>query len=460
MRHPSSPWLALLALSVSTPALAGEPAAPPATGADTFHIALIEVPATAEQQRAAAALGPRARAALASDGRFTVISPDRVTEARAAEGVAGTDLSYPAACRVGRAVGAQHVILLGGYDMGMHTTEKRSELKRALGVVAEGSTPSAPAPRPEIQAWATASLIVMDMKSCAAREQIVIRARHESQVSELDAQEKVQEDFGVAVRATLQKVFPLSTFVRTPRGQGGVMSHGARHGVHAGQYYEVHRGARLVGHVHVDGVAEDSARVSLVRGVHRLQPGDRLIERDPMYTWEMQLAATPSLLPRQGTPGDDDAFGVAPAVRGMLYQMASNNAYGLVVERLQVTDLVRWRGGLEYTRRFPILPRRLLAYARLGVGVFTAHQPLLDENGAQYDGGTARSFEILNGLGLATLLGDWLALDVHVSYPLPVRDDQWFLDSNDKHEVPAEALIYARAQARMPALSLGVSVRF
>lgn len=462
MRHssPSWPWLVLLALPLSAPAHAGDPAVAPASSPDTFHIALVEVPPAPQAQRAAATLGGRAREAIQADGRFTVISPDKVAEARAAEGVQDADLSYPEVCRVGRAVGAQHVILLGGYDMGMHTTEKRSELKRALGVVAEGSTPSAPAPRPEIQAWAMASIIVMDMKSCAAKDQIVIRARHESQVSELDAAEKVQEDFGAAVRQTLQKLFPLYTFVRTPQGHGGVMSHGARHGVRAGQYYEVRRGARLVGHVHVDEVAQGSARVSLVRGVRRLEPGDRLTERGAMYTWEMQLAATPNLLARQGSPGDDDAFGVAPSVRGMLYQLASNNAYGLMVERLQVPDLVRWRGGLEYTRLFRIMPRRLLAYARIGFGLFTADQPLLDAAGQRYDRGTARGFEVLNGLGLKSLFGDWLALDLNVSYPLPLRDDHWFLESNDKHKAPAEALIYARPQARMPMLSLGVSVRF
>lgn len=457
----SWPWLVLLALSLPSLARAGDPAVPAATSPDTVPVALIEVPPTPRQAQAATLLGSRTRAAIETDGRFTVVSPDRVAEARAAEGVNDADLSYPEACRVGRTVGAQHVILLGGYDMGMHTTEKRGELKRALGVVAEGSTPSAPAPRPEIVAWATASIIVMDMKSCAAKDQIVIRARYESQVSELDAQEKVQEDFGAAVRQTLQKLFPLDTFVRTPQRHGGVMSHGARHGVREGQYYEVHRGARLVGHVHVDEVARDSARVSLVRGVHQLKPGDRLKERNPMYAWEVQLAATPNLFSRHGGPGEDDsAFGLAPSVRGMLYQLASNNGYSVMIERLQARELTRWRGGVEYTRMFRILPRRLLAYARIGMGLFTANQPLLDAAGEKYDGGTARGFELLNGLGVKTLFGDWLALDLSVSYPLPLRDDQWFLDSDHKFQAPAGALLYPRAHERLPTLSLGMSVRF
>lgn len=489
--------LALLAVPLSRPAAADQPTlpeapteaptdappgapasapsdvpadAPPAPAARTetpaaHHLAIIDVPPTPEQAAAATFLVPAARAAIQADGRFVVATSEQVAAARAEHGVSAMDLTYPDACRVGRAVGASHVILLGGYDLTLHTSEKKSDIKRALGMVSEtggghGSAHSAPASRFEIEARATASIIVMDMASCKVGEQAVIRARRESNVSEQDARDRLRDDFDKAVRQGLQKLFPLQSFVRTPRDQGGgVIGHGSRHGMRHGQYYDVHRAGHVVGQVHVDQVEPDSAQVSLVRGAQRLQPGDRLTERDPVRVLEVALAATPNLLVRREAGEAGDALGVAAGVHVVVSEPVSGNIYGLMVEYLTMDELQRWRTGVHYAWQLRIVPRRLFAHARIGVGLFWANQPYIDETG-QMDGATTRGIEILDGLGIKALLGQSLAVQAEISYPLALRDDQWFRASNSKHRAPADALLYPRPQRGLPTLSVALGWRF
>jgi hypothetical protein len=465
----------------ATEALADAPPAP-----DVHRLAIIDVPPTPQQAAAAALIVPAARAAIQADGRFVVASPEQVSAARAEHGVGETDLSYPDACRVGRAVGASHVILLGGYALTTFTSEKtgtrqapamrgeqdhdptkgagenQSELTSARGMVAEqppghGAMHSPPASTFEYEARATASVIVMDMASCKVGEQAVIRARRESDVSEQDARDRLRGDFGTAVRQGLQKLFPLRAFVRESRDPGGIVSHGSRHGVRRGQYYDVRRAGHVVGQVHVDEVQPDSAQVSLVRGVRRLQPGDRLTERDAVQVWEVALAATPNLLARREA---DAALGVATGVHLTVAEPVSGNAYGLTVEYLKLDDLQRWRGGVSYAWQLRIIPRRLFAHARVGVGLFTASQPFIDEDG-RMDTGKARGLELLNGLGVKALLGHSLAVQAEASLPLAAYDGQWYRASNDKFRAPDDALLYPRAQRRsLPTLSLALGWRF
>jgi hypothetical protein len=320
-----------------------------------------------------------------------------------------------------------------------------------------GAAHSAPTSLFEFEARATASVIVMEMASCKVGEQAVIRARRESDVSVEDARGKVRDDFVEAVRQGLQKLFPLHAFVRAPRHHGGIISHGSRHGVRHGQYYAVRRDGRVVGDVHVDEVAPDSAQVSLVRGVQRLQPGDRLSERDTLQVWEFGVAATPTVLARREA---DDGFGLAASVHTMVSQPVSGNVYGLMVEYLNASELQRWRGGVHYARQLRLVPRRLFVHARLGVGLFWANQPLADETGRMYDSATIQGIELLNGLGVKALLGQSVAVQAEIAYPLPLRGDQWRLASNPKLAAPAEDLIYARAQKGMPTLTLGATLRF
>lgn len=481
MRNRSTAWpwpgaarrwlgLALLAFPLSgtaaadQPAPAGPPVAPAvAPGAPPgYRLALLDVPPTPQQAAAAAVLVPAAHAAIQADERFVLATVEQVAAARAEHGVSNTDLTYPDACRVGRAVGASHAILIGGYDLSVHTSEKKSDIKRARGMVSElgnshGAAHSAPASRYENEARVTASVVVMDMASCKVSEQAVIRARRESDVSVDDARSKVRDDFVEAVRQGLQRLFPLHAFVRAPRHPGGIISHGSRHGVRHGQYYAVRRAGRVVGDVHVDEVERESAQVSLVRGVHRLQPGDRLSERDTLHVWELAVAATPNLLARREA---DDILGLATSVHSTVSQPVSGNVYGLMVEYLSASRLQRWRGGVHCARQLRIVPRRLFAHARIGLGLFLAEQPLLDESGQMYDSATSRGIEILNGLGVKALLGEWLAVQAELSYPLPLRDDRWALGSDPKFRAPADALIYPRPQRGLPTLTVGVGMRF
>jgi hypothetical protein len=441
---------------------AGAPAARSAATPPGHRLALLDVPPAPQQATVAAVLVSAAYAAIQADDRFSLATVEQVAAARAEHGVSATDLTYPDACRVGRAVGASHAILIGGYDLSVHTSEKKSDIKRALGMVAElgnshGAAHSAPASRYENEARATASVIVMDMASCKVGKQAVIRARRESDVSVDDARSRVRDDFVAAVRQGLQRLFPLHALVRAPRPHGGVISHGSRHGVRDGQYYAVRRAGRVVADVHVDEVEPDSARVSLVRGARRLQPGDRLSERDTMHVWEFGVAATPSVLARREA---GDVFGVAASVHSMVSQPVSGNVYGLMVEYLNVSDLQRWRGGVHYARQLRVVPRRLFVHARVGVGLFRANQPLADETGRMYDGATARGIEVLNGLGAKVLLGESLAMQAEVSYPLLLGDDQWALDSDPKKKAPADALTYPLPQRGLPTLTVGVSMRF
>jgi len=460
------PGLALVVVSLSGTAAADQPAAPSSPAASGtpagYHLALLDVPPAPEQAAAAAVLVPAAYAAIQADERFLLATVEQVAAARAEHGVSDTDLTYPDACRVGRAVGASHAILIGGYDLSVYTSERKSDFKRGRSMVSElgnshGAAHSNPASRYENEARVTASIIVMDMASCKVGEQAVIRARRESDVSVDDARSRVQKDFVEAVRQGLQKLFPLHAFVRATRQHGGVISHGSRHGMRPGQYYAVRRAGRVVADVHVDEVEPDSAQVSLVRGAHHLQPGDRLSERDTLQVWELGVAATPSSLARRGA---DDVLALATSVHGTVSQPVSGFVYGLAVERLSASDLQRWRGGVHFARQLRIVPRRLFVHARAGLGLFWARQPLLDETGQMYDTGTSRGIELLNGLGLKALLGESLAVQVEVSYPLPLRDDRWALGSDPKHLAPADALIYPRPQRGLPSVTAGVGVRF
>lgn len=488
--------LALLAISVSGPAAAeqaapdeapadlpdapdeaattpaGFPDAPPEAPPEapdtpdetrgTYRVALIDVPPTPQQTAAATILVPAARDAIRDDGRFVLATPEQVAAARSEHGVSNTDLTYPDACRVGRAVGARHAILIGGYDLTLHTAEKKSSFKQARGMVAEqppghGAAYSPPTARFEFEARVTASFIVMDMTSCKVAEQAVIRAHRESDVSVDAARNEVEDDFVQAVRQGLQKLFPLQAFVRAPRAHGGIIGHGSRQGVRHGQYYAVRRDGRVVGEVHVDEVAPDSAQVSLVRGVQRLRPGDWLTERDTLQMWEVGIAATPSVLSRREA---DDTLGLAASVHSSVSEPVSGNVYGVMLEYLNASKLERWRGGVHYARQIRLLPRRLFVHARLGVGAYWARQPLVDETDQMYDRATVRGVELLNGLGIKALLGRSLAVQAEISYPLPLRGDRWRLSSNDKLPAPADDLLYTRVQKALPTLTLGVGLRF
>ena len=464
------PGLALLVVSLSGTASADQPAAPappqsPAAAPGTpagHRLALLDVPPAPEQTAAAAILVPAAYAAIEADERFLLATVEQVAAARAEHGVSDTDLTYPDACKVGRAVGASHAILIGGYDLSVYTSERKSDIKRGRAMVSElgnshGAAHSAPASRYENEARVAASIIVMDMASCKVGEQAVIRARRESDVSVDDARSRVRDDFVAAVRQGLQELFPLRAFVRAPRRHGGVISHGSRHGMRHGQYYAVRRAGRVVGDVHVDEVGPDSARVSLVRGAHRLQAGDRLSERDTLHVWELGVAATPSSLARRE---GDDTLALAASVHCTVSQPVSGNVYGLTAEYLTASELQRWRGGVHFARQLRVVPRRLFVHARAGVGLFWATQPLLDETGRMYDSATSRGIELLNGLGVKALLGESLAVQAELSYPLPLRDDRWALGSDPKHQAPADALIYPRPQRGLPTITVGVGVRF
>lgn len=456
----TSRWLgiALLALPLARPAAADEPAAP----SSGYRLALLDVPPAPEQRAAAAVLVPAAYQAIRGDGRFGLASAEQVAAARAENQVSDTDLTYPDACIVGRAVGASHAILIGGYDLTLHSSEKKSDFKRAVGMVSEqppghGGAYVPPASRFEFEARATASIIVMDMTNCKAGEQAVIRARRESDVSVDDARSKLQDDFVEAVGEGLQKLFPLQALVRTPSGHGGVIDHGTRHGVSPGQYYAVQRAGRVVGHVHVDAAGPDSARVTLVRGVRRLAPGDRLTEHRTVRVWEAALAATPNLLERRRADG---ALGLAASAHVTMSQPVTSAVYGLSAEYLTMDDLVRWRAGLHYGWQLRIVPRRLFAHARLGVGAFWARQSLRDQTGQMYDTTYVRGIELLNGVGLKALITPWATVQAEIGVPLPLRNDRWRLSSDDKRPAPAEALTYPRPQRVAPMLSLALGVRF
>jgi hypothetical protein len=457
-------WVvALLSALLAHEAAADGPAlSPPAPGTQ-YRLAVLDVKPGPGRQQAAALVVAAVHESVAADDRFTLVPVEEVARARSlwGEGVmvltdeakvgSGLDdgdasMSHTQACAIGHSAGAARLLLVSGY---------------ALDLEPSGTDAATPAPGQVsggagMAARLTATLTVLEIESCKVRERAVIRASRGSGASVEEVVAGARADFARSVTEGLQRLLPVHSGVRAVSRRGGEMDRGARHGVRPGQYFAVHRDARAVGHVYVEAVAEDGARVSLVRGASRLQPGDRLVEEGTVRIFEIGGSLTPNLLARNGA---DDAFGVATAVHVMTYQPVGSNLFALSFERLGLPDFSRWRGGIEIGRQVSIVPRRLFGYARVGLGLVRSQQDVVDAFGVA-DGGVMSGFELLNALGVKALFGEGLVIHASASMPFGLYNEAWFRKSNDKFEVPAEDLVYPSPFRALPTLTLGVGWRF
>jgi hypothetical protein len=471
MRSAKTRWLWLVTgmLFGAGQAAADEPAPSPAAPGTKYRLAVVDVKPPPDRQQAAKLAVAAVHEAAAADDRFELAPPDDVANARAlwdqdvvvltedAQVGSGmedgnAEMSRTQACAVGHAAGAARLLLVSGYALELPPA-------RAAGApVATQVSHGGVAPGPPLGVRLTATLTVINVESCKVRERAVVSARAESSSSLDEAVAGVRAAFARSAGEALQRLLPLHSGVRAVTRHGGDMNRGARDGVREGQWFEVHRSARPVGHVHVEDVAEEQARVSLVRGVTRLQPGDRLVESKAVRIIEAGATITPNVLARTRA---DDVFGVALGVHLMTYRPVSSNMYVFTFERLALTDFSRIRGGLEIGRQIRIMPRRLFAYGRVGVGVVSSHQTIRNSDGMAVDKGTLLGFELLNAVGVKALFGDALVVHLSASLPIGLYDETWYLQSWDnKMPVPEEMLIYPSPFRFQPTLTLAAGWSF
>jgi hypothetical protein len=459
MRSETTRWLWLVAgMVLLTSEVAADEPAPSAAAPETkYRLAVLDVTPARGRQQAAALAVAAVREVAAADERFDLVPAEDVARARTlwgegvmvltenaelVSGLEGDDanMSHTQACAIGHTAGATRLLLITGY---------------ALDV---GPSGEAGATGAALSARLTAALTVIEIATCKVREQAVVRASRTSGVSAEEAVAGAREDFARSAGQALQWLLPVHSAVRAVSRHGGEMNRGARYGVREGQYFAVHRDARAVGHVYVEDVAEDGARVSLVRGVSRLEPGDRLIESRSLRDFEVGASLTPNVLSRTSA---DDVFGVATGAHLMTYRPVSSNMYALSMERLGLPDFSRLRVGLEYGRQIRIMPRRLFGYARVGLGVVRSVQTLRDSAGMAFDRGTMRGFELLNAVGVKLTFGGGLVLHASASMPFRLYRDAWYLESWDnKVRALDETLTYPSPFRFLPMLTLGLGWRF
>ena len=455
-------WLTAGVVLLAGEAAAENPAPSPAAPGTKYRLAVLDVKPGPGRQQAASLAVAAVREVAAADDRFDLVPAENVARARSLWGEdvivlnesakvgSGLDdgdagMSHTKACAIGHTAGATRLLLISGYGL-------------TLGPSGQAGATGATGATGGMGAQLTATLTVMDVASCKVRERAVVRASHASAVSTEDAVAGVRADFARSAGHALQRLLPVHSAVRAVRGQGGEMDRGTRHGVREGQYFEVHRDARTVGHVYVEDVAEDGARVSLVRGVRRLEPGDRLVEDEPMRLYELGVSLTPNVLSRTR---DDDVFGVATGAHLMTYRPVTSPLFSLSFERLGLPDFARLRAGLQAGAQLRILPRRLFAYAQVGFGVVRTHQTLRDAAGMKLDRGNLRGYELLNAVGLKATFGDHLVLHVSASMPVRLYRETWYSANWDnKMPVPEEMLVYPSPFRFLPTLTLGLGWRF
>ena len=458
MRTEMTRWLWLVAgmVLMTSEAAAEDPAVSPAAPQAKYRLAVLDVKPAPGRQQAAALAAAAVREVASVDDRFELVPAENVARARSlwgedvvvlnedaavGSGLDGGDagMSYTKACAIGHTAGANRLLLISGYALDLGPSGQAGATG-ALG------------------ARLTATLTVLEIASCKVRESAMVRASHASSVSTEEAVAGVRADFARSAGQALERLLPVHSAVRTVSGHGGEMNRGARHGVREGQYFEVYRNARSVGHVYVDEVAEDGARVSLVSGVSRLEPGDRLVEDQPVRVYEVTAALTPNVLARTRA---DDVFGVATGVQLMTYRPVSSNMYVLSFERLGLADFRRLRASLELGRQLRIIPRRLFGYARVGLGVMSSRQTLRDIDGMAYDSATISGLELVNAIGVKALFGRGLVLHASASMPFRLYRDVWYLASWDsKVSANKEDLTYPSPFRFLPTLTLGLGWSF
>lgn len=463
-------WLVIGMISSAGHAAADEPATSPPAPGTKYRLAVLDMKPAPDRQQAAKLAVAAVHEAAAADDRFELAPPADVANARALwdEGVVvltdqgqvgsgledgDADMNRTQACAVGHAAGASRLLLVSGYAL-----ELPPAAAAGAPVVTQVSL-GGDAPGKLLPVRLTATLTVVNVASCKVRERAVVSVRHGAAASLDQALAGVRAEFARSAADTLQRLLPVHSGVSAVTRHGGAMNRGAHVGVREGQWFEVHRDARPVGHVYVEEVAEDESRVSLVRGVRRLQPGDRLVETKAVRIIEAGATITPNVLARARA---DDVFGVAVGAHLMTYRPVSSNMYVFTIERLGLPDFSRLRGGLEIGRQFRILPRRLFAYGRVGVGVVSSHQKVRDPSGTLMDDtGTLLGFELLNAVGVKALLGDALVVHASASLPIGLYDDTWYLQSWDnKVPVPEEMVVYPSPFRFRPTLTLAVGWSF
>lgn len=449
MRSETTRWIWLVAGMVMVAGEAAAEDAPraPAAPGSKYRLAVLEAQPGPGTQQAASLVVAAVREVAAADDRFELVPDKDVAQARAlwGEGVMvltenaevgsglggdGSDtMSRTQACAIGHAAGADRLLLLGGYALELAGPDARL----------------------------SATLTVINIDSCKVRERARVSAGARAATAE-EAMAGARADFARSASEALERLLPLHSAVRAVSRHGGEMEHGARAGVREGQFFAVHRAARPVGHVYVDDVAEDAARVSLVRGTSRLEAGDRLVEGPPVREFEVGLGLTPTSVPRNR---DEAAMGVAVGGHLMTYRPVSSNMFVFSLERLGLRDFSRIRGGLEFGRQFRILPRRLFAYARVGVGAVRGQQTLRDADGVALDRGMMVGFELLNALGLRATFGDGLVMHASVSMPVKLYRDTWYYESwSNKVPVPEEMLVYPSPFRALPTFTVAAGWRF
>lgn len=461
--------LGLLASAALAPSMAAAQATAPvsdgaAAPSSTGHtIAVISTPAAPELRAIAGFIIDSAHQQLSADPRFRLADRDAVARARSGYGGADQDLTFAQACLLGRQVDVTSVLLVGGYALDERAYESQAapvkpRFEPTLLNQTRPGMRDAASPDLKRSAHIGVNLIVVDTDTCKMGESALVGAKHDSPAAEpAVALAEAKSDFQAALREGLQKLFPVRTTIASSAGNRGQLSVGADHGVRAGQYYEVIRDQRLIGHAYVDTVEATSAQVSLVRGADTFRDGDRLAEHGIVRVWEVGVTGTPTLLDRQR---GDDALGVAVGVEASMYQPVSSNLYRVMIENLRVDGLSRWRLGVELGRQVRLIPRRLFAYGRLGLGAVTAHQDLVDDAGQVVDGATGRSLEILNAVGLKATFGDNLAVHVSAGYPLLIPSPTWSLDSDHRMDATPEQLTYKRSEPPWPRVTVSAGWRF
>jgi hypothetical protein len=458
MRTEMTRWLWVVAgmILMTSEAAAEEAAISPAAPGAKYRLAVLDVKAGPGRQQAATLAASALREVAAADDRFDLVPAEDVARARSlwgedvvilnenaavGSGLDGGDagMSHTKACAIGHTAGANRLLLISGYGL-------------ELGPSGQAGATGA------FGARLNATLTVLEIKTCKVRERAIVRASHASDVSMEEAVAGVRVDFARSAAQALQRLLPVHSAVRAVSGHGGEMDRGARFGVREGQYFEVHRNARAIGHVYVDDVAEDGARVSLVSGVSRLERGDRLVEDMPVRVYEVTAALTPNVLARTR---EDDVFGMATGVHLMTYRPVSSNMYVLSFERLGMEDFLRLRASLEYGRQLRLIPRRLFGYARVGLGAMSGKQTLRDSNGMQIDRATISGLELVNALGVKAVFGHGLVLHASVSMPFRLYRDAWYLASWDsKVRATEDMLTYPSPFRFLPTVTLGLGWSF
>ena len=463
------PWLIAGVMLIAGPAAADETEPSPAAPQAKYRLALMDVePAAGSQQAAALALAAL-REVAAADERFDLAADEDLARARAlwgkgvmvltpeglidSDALANNTMNHTQACAIGHTAGAARLLMVSGYALEL------APMGAAAGAPAMRQVADAEVtPGVMLDARLTATLTVVEIETCKVRERPVVSAGRGSSTSAEEAVAGARADFARSASEALEGLLPVHAGVRTVSRHGGEMNRGASDGVRAGQYFEVQRDARAIGHVYVDDVATDTAQVSLVHGVSRLAPGDRLVEGKAVREFEVGATLTPNVLSRTRA---DDVFGVAVGAQLMTYRPVGSNMYVVSFERLGLPGFSRIRGGMEIGRQVRIVPRRLFGYARVGLGAVRGQQAVRDSAGVKIDRGMLLGLELLNAVGVKTVFGDGLVVHLSASMPVRLYREAWYLESWDnKIEVPEDMVVYPSPFRYLPTLTLGLGWRF